>query len=68
MMRATSRDFRGQCARSAKEKACLAAARLSMREHDRSEGDDIFGDSVGTAGDEMISLLEGLGELRVTLI
>ena len=34
--------FQGQCARSAKEKACLAAARLSMREHDRSEGDDIL--------------------------
>ena len=24
--------FQGQCARSAKEKACLAAARLSMRD------------------------------------
>ena len=65
MMRTTSRDFRGQCARSAKEKACLAATRLSMREHDRSEGDDIYGDSVGTAGDEIVSSLEGLGELRV---
>jgi hypothetical protein len=38
--------FQGQCARSAKEKACLAAARLSMREHDRSEGDDIYCETV----------------------
>ena len=60
--------FQGQCARSAKEKACPATARLSIREHDRSEGDDIYGDTVGTAGDEIISPLEGLSELRVTLM
>jgi adenylate cyclase len=32
------------------------------------EGDDIYGDSVGTAGDEIVSSLEGLGELSVTSI